>query len=201
MWKERENQDRLAPDGHFLLDVIRSMDEELDRDWFFLPRSSVSFETLFPVWLNFPFSKRMKTPLWKRPSWPRAEFIYCAGTWLGRAGPGPEGICPPLHVPRGRKHGDSSGGLAGASLPWLVYKLLEARAPGRHSKNSGSLIVPGGLHSASIIPLHLYQTPAGGYLAPPSAGEDTKAALLFSGGSLGSFYDVLQIVSVPVVAG
>ena len=32
MWKERENQDRLPPDGHFLLDVIRSMDEELDRD-------------------------------------------------------------------------------------------------------------------------------------------------------------------------
>ena len=29
---ERENQDRLAPDGHLLLDVIRSMEEELDRD-------------------------------------------------------------------------------------------------------------------------------------------------------------------------
>ena len=32
MWKERENQERLAPDGHLLLDVIRSMEEELDRD-------------------------------------------------------------------------------------------------------------------------------------------------------------------------
>lgn len=61
--------------------------------------------------------------------------------------------------------------------------------------------MPWGLHSASIIPLHLYQSPAGRYLAPPSAGEDTKAALLFSGESLGSLYDVLQIVGVPVVAG
>ena len=61
--------------------------------------------------------------------------------------------------------------------------------------------MPWDLHSASIIPLHLYQTPAGGYLAPPTAGEDTKSALLFSGESLGSLYDVLQIVSVPVMAG
>lgn len=79
----------------------------------------------------------------------------------------------------------------------LAYKLLEAR----HSKNSGPLIVPWDLHSASIIPQHLYQPPARGYLAPPTAGEDTKSAVLFSGESLGSLYDVLQIVSVPVVAG
>ena len=61
--------------------------------------------------------------------------------------------------------------------------------------------MPWDLHSASIIPLHLYQTPAGGYLAPASAGEDTKAALLFSAESLDPLYDVLQIVSVPVVSG
>lgn len=102
MWKERASQDRLAPDGHVLLDVIRSMEEDLDRDWFFLPCGSMSFETLFSVWLNLPFSKQTETPLWKRESWPRASVIYCTGTWLGRAGPGPEGICPPLHVPRGR---------------------------------------------------------------------------------------------------
>lgn len=32
MWKERASQDRLAPEGHVLLDVIRSMEEDLDRD-------------------------------------------------------------------------------------------------------------------------------------------------------------------------